>query len=306
MRSHAGKHPRLPRKSSFSRMILHWYSRSAREFPWRNENDPYRILVSEVMLQQTQTSRVAEKYPPFIRRFPTFWSLARAPISSVIRAWRGMGYNRRAVHLHRLAKTVTAEHRGKLPEDIGQLMLLPGVGAYTAHAIACFAFRRHVPVVDTNIRRVLSRFFPSEAQRTDMWELAALTLPARKASDWNQALMDLGSTICTANNPGCDRCPVSRICPSSFRVRKVRTERSTTEPSRDGLPDRIYRGRIVEALRHRSSRSQIAVSRLGPTIKTSWSRRDEAWLIRLMMKLEKDGLVRLRKSNRGLAVSLAQ
>jgi A/G-specific adenine glycosylase len=258
------------------------------------------------MLQQTQTSRVVEKYPRFIRRFPTFSSLARAKTSSVIRAWRGMGYNKRSVHLHQLAKIVSAHHRGKLPGNIDELMSLPGIGKYTAHALACFAFHGRVPVVDTNIRRVLSRVFPAQARYKDIWELAALSLPQRDAYDWNQALMDLGSTVCTAHSPQCNICPVSRLCPSSFRVKKTPIYRSTSEPSRDGLPDRIYRGRIVETLRHHPSGKHTTISIIGPRIKASYSRRDEVWLGRLMKKLEKDGLIQLKQSKRGLAASLAQ
>jgi A/G-specific adenine glycosylase len=306
MRPKTRKSPLVLRKSSFSRLILRWYAQSARQFPWRNEKDPYRILVSEVMLQQTQTGRALEKYPQFIKRFPTFSSLADAGASSVIRAWRGMGYNKRAVHLHQLAKIVATHHGGILPGDIDKLLSLPGIGKYTAHALACFAFHKHVPVVDTNIRRVLSRVFPAQTQHKDIWELAALSLPQRNAYDWNQALMDLGSTICTVNNPKCDVCPVSRLCPSSFRVKRTRTHRPMTELSRNGLPDRIYRGRIVETLRHRTPGKHIAISRLGPQIKATYSRRDEAWLVRLMRRLERDGLVQLRQSKRGLAASLAQ
>ncbi|HTP14083.1 MAG TPA: A/G-specific adenine glycosylase [Bacteroidota bacterium] len=258
------------------------------------------------MLQQTQVSRVAEKYPRFIKRFPSFSSLARARVSTVIRSWQGMGYNNRAVRLHRLARTVVSDHRGELPDNIGELLSFPGIGRYTAHAVACFAFHRHLPVVDTNIRRVLSRVFPDQAKRNDMWDLATVALPQRNASGWNQALMDLGSTICTSARPRCAGCPVSRLCPSAFRVKGIRPATTRPEPSRDGLPDRIYRGRIVELLRNHPGSRRTSVSTIGRRIKPSFSRRDEAWLIRLMKRLERDGLVHLKNSKRGHTASLAQ
>ncbi len=306
MSARSGKSGFTDRKSSFNRIVLRWYSRSARQFPWRDIRNSYRILVSEVMLQQTQVSRVAEKYPRFIRRFPSFSSLAKARSSTVIRAWKGMGYNNRAVRLHRLARIVETELGGTLPRTTAELESLPGIGKYTAHAIACFAFRQHVPVVDTNIRRVLSRTFPVQARRADIWVLSGLCLPRRNAYDWNQALMDLGSTICTAGSPRCGSCPVSGICPSAFRVRTVRTDGSKTEPFRDGLPDRIYRGRIVEYLRQHPRGSHAPVQKLGPRIKQPFSPRDTAWLMRLLGNLERDGLIQVKRSQRGTFVSLPQ
>ncbi len=294
------------RPASISAPILRWYSRFGRTLPWRDEKNPYRILVSEVMLQQTQVSRVAEKYPGFIGRFPTISSLARAKTSTVIRAWKGMGYNNRAVRLQLLAKSVTQLHSSKLPRDVEALQSLPGIGKYTAHAIACFAYRRQVPVVDTNVRRVLTRLFPSWTKNADIWEIAERVLPRRRAYDWNQALMDLGSTICTAHSPKCSACPVSDLCPSAFRVVRSRSPRVQSEPHRDGLPNRIYRGRIVENLRYFPFGRRVTLSRLGPKIKEGYGKRDERWLLRLMQSLERDGLVELRRTRSGVAASLPQ
>ena len=148
------------------------------------------------MLQQTQVNRVEQKYPEFLRRFPTFRSLASARTSNVIRAWAGMGYNNRAIYLQQTALRVVREFNGRLPRDINVLQRLPGIGRYTANAIACFAFGHQTAVVDTNVRRVLSRLFPLQMQTMDEWDLAEWILPKGNAYDWNQALMELGGALC--------------------------------------------------------------------------------------------------------------
>jgi A/G-specific adenine glycosylase len=202
------------RKSLITRSILRWFARSARKLPWRGEENPYRILVSEIMLQQTQVSRVLQKYPLFIRRFPSFSSLAVAKTSSVIREWKGMGYNNRAIRLQRLARIVKSQYRGMLPKSVEELQSLPGIGKYTAHALSYLVHGQNVPVVDTNIKRVLSRLFRRDEKNLGIWETAQSILPSRKAHIWNQALMDLGALICTAANPKCGICPVAGYCPS--------------------------------------------------------------------------------------------
>jgi A/G-specific adenine glycosylase len=298
--------PFARRRLSIIRHIFRWYYRSARKLPWRGERNPYRILISEVMLQQTQVSRVLEKYPSFLKRFPDFATLARAKTSSVIRAWKGMGYNNRAVRLQQLAQAVKTKWQGKLPSTVEELQSLPGIGKYTAHALACLVFHQHVPVVDTNIKRVLERLFPADARRMDIWNLAALTLPKQHAEDWNQALMDLGATICTSARPRCNECPVSTFCPSAFCIQKPTFGPATKEPSRNGLPNRIYRGRIVDVLRRSPGGKYVAFARLGHRIKDSFSPRDEKWLVLLLKGLEKDGLIVTKRSKSGLAASLPQ
>lgn len=256
------------------------------------------------MLQQTQVSRVLQKYPQFLRRFPSFSSLARARTSSVIRAWKGMGYNNRAIRLQQLARIVNTKYRGRLPESVEELQSLPGVGKYTAHALACIVFKQQVPVVDTNVKRVLERLFPVESKRLGPWQLAELVLPGSNAHLWNQALMDLGATICNSSNPTCDVCPVVKFCPSSFRVRRRNVIIKKREPSHDGLPNRIYRGRIVDALRHARQNSFVSLKRLGLQIKDSYSTHDEKWLVGLLKNLEKDGLLVLHNTKSGPAASL--
>ncbi len=246
------------------------------------------------------------KYPRFIKHFPSFASLARAKASSVIREWKGMGYNNRAIRLQRLAQIVVSRHHGKLPKSIEALQSLPGIGRYTAHAVACLVHGQNVPVVDTNVKRVLSRLFPLSVRKVDSWEIAEKILPSRNAHIWNQALMDLGATICVASSPKCGICPVARFCPSSFKVRRPVASRRISEPSRDGLPDRIYRGRIIDVLRNAKDDNPVPLHRIGRKIKDPFAARDKNWLLRLMKSLERDGLISLKSTPRGTTASLAQ
>jgi len=291
---------RLPR---IVRSLLQWYKKHGRDLPWRHTEDPYVILLSEVMLQQTQVDRVVRKLPQFHRRFPSLATLARARRADVIRAWNGLGYNTRAVRLHQLAQSVCRNGRGQLPRSPDELRSLPGIGQYTAHAIAAFAHGEAVAVVDTNVERVLKRLFSREGRAMEAWRLAQLVLPRRSAYAWNQALMDLGATVCTARNPGCARCPLERHCPSAHRVLHGPAIRRP-EPSRDGIPNRIYRGRIVQALRALDGRRSLELHRLGAAIKRPFLAGDRRWLEDLLSRLERDDLVRLRKRNRTLYVSL--
>ena len=183
--------------------VLAWYGENGRDLPWRKTRDPYAILVSEVMLQQTQVSRVVPRYLAWLERWPDAAALAAAPPAAVIEAWSGLGYNRRAVNLHRCAQAVT--ERGGFPRDQAGLRALPGVGPYTAAAIACFAFGDQVAAPDVNARRVLSRAFGDPD----------LAPPPGRAYEWNQALFDLGSGICIARRPRCELCPLAAGCPSA-------------------------------------------------------------------------------------------
>lgn len=208
----------------FKRRLLEWYRRQARDLPWRRTRDPYRVLVSEFMLQQTQVSRVLDYYPRFLTRFPTVGALADARPRQVREAWEGLGYYRRAEHLHRLARTVVREHAGAIPADPDALHALPGVGRYTAGAVATFAYERRVPAVDTNVARVLRRVFrprPATGARgaRRLWALAESLLPRRPGTAWefNQALMDLGATVCVARRPRCEVCPVRPACRTGAR-----------------------------------------------------------------------------------------
>ena len=201
--------------------LLGWYRKHRRKLPWRGSQSAYRIFLAEMMLQQTQVERVIPKYHAFLAHFPTIRRLAAAPLAEVIRLWAGLGYNRRAVHLHRAAQAVVREHRGKFPMSLKTLLELPGVGAYTARALLSFAANAPVAVVDTNVRRVLGRVFQHDLTAhygdkgptaRQFQALADSLIPAAHSARWNQALMDLGSAICAARQPDCDRCPFFAWC----------------------------------------------------------------------------------------------
>lgn len=206
---------------AFSRRLRAWYRRHGRDLPWRHLRDPYRILVSELMLQQTQVSRVLEFYDPFVERFPTLHHVARAHPRQVREAWQGLGYYARATNLHRLARVVTSDDGdGRLPDDPVALRRLPGIGAYTAGAVASFAYERRAALVDTNVARVLARIFePALERRTAaglrrLWRIAETVLPKRGDVAWthNQALIELGATVCTARVRRCGICPAAAWC----------------------------------------------------------------------------------------------
>jgi len=202
----------------FASLLLNWYHRFDRRLPWRGQTDPYVIWVSEIMLQQTRVETVIPYYRCWLERYPTLSSLAAAPLQEVLSTWEGLGYYSRARNLHRAAQMVVDQLDGRLPSDVSSLRKLPGIGRYTAAAIASIAFGKDEPTLDGNIRRVLARFFNVAEQARSpegeriLWDLAAANLPAGQAGDYNQALMDLGALICTPRAPACDRCPMAEAC----------------------------------------------------------------------------------------------
>lgn len=236
-----------------------------------------------------------QKFPEFLHRFPTIKSLAKAAQKDVVIEWRGMGYNNRAVRLHQLARRVVEHHSGRLPRKYDELVALPGIGRYTANALLSSSFHADVPIVDVNVRRVLSRVFwrmkttVSVRREKEIWTLAEMLLPKGKAYDWNQSLMDLGATICTARTPQCPYCPVAKLC-SSRNVMKKAARTRGQEQSMDGIPNRLYRGRIIETLRvHR--RRQLNPGIIGKAIHPQYSTKHRQWLELLLAGLEKDGLI---------------
>jgi len=204
----------------FQRRLLAWYARHGRDLPWRRTREPYRILVSEIMLQQTQVDRVIPKYREFLERYPTLEDLARARAREVTKTWRPLGYYRRATDLHGIARETVARYDGRLPDDVAALRRMRGIGRYTAGAILAFAHSQDAALVDTNVRRALGRVFlgPRRLERLrgqkTIWELAESLVPAGRAYDYNQALMDFGATWCTARKPKCPRCPMKAFCRS--------------------------------------------------------------------------------------------
>ena len=210
---------RADRLRAFQRRLLAWYAVHQRPLPWRRTRDPYRILVSEVMLQQTQVERVIPKYRQFLRRYPSVRALARARTAELRTVWYPLGYNVRPLRLRRMAQRAVREHRGRIPDTYEGLLAMDGVGRYTAGAVLSFAFNQDAPIVDTNVARVLSRYFgavrgrrPTATRR--LWALAETVIPPGQGYAINQAMMDLGATVCTARRPRCRACPLRRECRS--------------------------------------------------------------------------------------------
>ncbi len=281
-----------------------WYASHARDLPWRRTRDPYALLVAEVMLQQTQVDRVAPKHTEFLERFPSLESLAKASPGDVIRAWSPLGYNGRAVRLHRLAQTVVREHGGRLPRSKEELRLLPGLGPYTAAALASFAFGARVAVLDTNIYRVLSRvaFGVEPPSKRDIEAVAGAWLPRRDAAMWHQALMDIGATICTAARPQCSVCPLRPYCRAApdlqgadrRRLAEASVPYTPKQPAFAGS-SRFYRGRIVEALRALPAGGSMELAVLGRAVRSDFDpEKDAPWLQEILAGLTRDGLVRLQ------------
>lgn len=199
-------------RREFRRNLLAWYEQHARELPWRESGDPYRVWLSEIMLQQTRVAAVIAHYHEFLRRFPTIDKLAAARESSVLAAWSGLGYYRRARMLHAAAKVIVGKYGGKFPETQKELGTLPGIGRYTAAAIASICFGKPVAVVDGNVERVLQRFTGARLAGQRLWEAADELLDKSRPGDFNQAMMELGAMVCTPRAPACLACPVVELC----------------------------------------------------------------------------------------------
>jgi A/G-specific adenine glycosylase len=204
--------------SALRRALSNWFCHNKRDLPWRQTRDPYAILVSEIMLQQTQVTTVIPYYNRWLRRFPTLRSLAAATESEVLHAWQGLGYYTRARNLHRCAKTIVEKSGGKFPNGPDKLKSLPGIGRYTANAVGVFAFGQSLPIVEANTARVLTRLFDihapidSTSGRQKLWDASAKLVPAKGARDFQNAMMDLGALVCTARSPRCQICPVKKFC----------------------------------------------------------------------------------------------
>jgi A/G-specific adenine glycosylase len=233
--------------------VLAWGDRELRDLPWRRTRDPWAVLVSEVMAQQTGVDRVVGYYQRFLDRFPTPSDCAAAPAGQVVRLWAGLGYNRRAVNLHRCASAVVARHGGDLPDELDALLALPGLGPYTARAVLAFAFEREVGVVDTNVGRVLARWTGRPLARSEAQGLADDLVPEGWSWAWNQAVMELGGAVCRRRRPRCEACPVRSGCAwaavglAAPDPADGSAGVSTGQPRFEGS-DRQGRGRLVDAL----------------------------------------------------------
>lgn len=235
--------------------LLRWFKKNGRPFYWRTEDrEPYHVLVSEFMLQQTQASRVREFLPRFLELFPTAKKLSAAKSSDVVRAWQGLGYNRRALNLQQAAQVIVNMHHNIFPTKEEELLALPGVGLYTARAIQAFAYNKPVSVIDVNIERVISRMTKRMKSTTEMLPhdnihiINLSILPKRSSRVWHEALMDLGATICVKRNPKCGECPVAEFCSSAGVINSKEKIKGTTERKYFGEAQRIWRGRILKII----------------------------------------------------------
>ena len=260
---------------SFQHKIFSWWTTHKRDLPWRHTRDPYRIMISEVMLQQTQVLRVLPKYREFIERFPTVVDLAKATSADVLRIWKGMGYNRRALYLHRTAKIICDQYNGHFPINYELLTTLPGLGTYTARAILVFAFKQEVPLVDTNIRQIITHFFFNDQPQKEsvIEEVARQLVPSGKSWEWHQALMDYGALR------------LARARSGSL----IKASRRTSVPFKDS--NRFFRGRIIDRLRE----GDIRESKLASEFKKKYGKSDD-FLKSILQELEADGLISRSKA----------
>jgi len=221
------------RKTKIQKKLLHWFKKNKRDLPWRKTEDPYAIWISEIMLQQTQVATVIPYYEIFLKTFPTIRYLAKANLSKVLKVWEGLGYYSRARNLHQASKIIANHSNGKIPDKLKDLLNLPGIGRYTAGAILSIAYNKKVPILDGNVKRVLSRLFAvlGHPKKTEefLWPLSESLIPKGSPGAFNQALMDLGSIICTPKNPNCLGCPLKNLCqgylsgkPESYPLRSVK------------------------------------------------------------------------------------
>jgi len=289
-------------RSKLQNALLTWFKLNGRNLPWRGSTDPYAILVSEIMLQQTQVARVIPSYNRFLNSFPNIYRLAEAPLNDVVRSWAGLGYYKRAIAIREIAKRVTKDYSGSVPADPEALITFPGIGRYTANAVACFAFQQDLVILDTNIRRVVGRLCHGDTQvNVQLLESAARDLlPLGNGPDWNQALMDLGATVCHPLSPRCHECPIEQFCTASDSFRR-RTTAPNNKPTKSASSNkkfegsrRYYRGRIIDYLSHLDHGQQTGLDRLGQAIKDGYSQDDIEWINATLRGLEKDGLVQIQ------------
>jgi A/G-specific adenine glycosylase len=279
----------LERLEAVRASVLEWFARNGRDLPWRRTRDPYRVLVAEVLAQQTQAERAAAAFPRFLERFPDVAALARATPAEVLRAWQGLGYNRRALALHACALAVA--ERGGWPATVEELARLPGVGPYTARAVACFALGQDVAPVDTNVGRVLARSLagtdPSRLNPAARQALADHALPSGHAWAWSSALMDVGATYCRPR-PRCDDCPIALSC----RWRALGALAPPAQPRRTepfASSDRRWRGAVVRTLAGKPD--GLDQKALAAAVDAAAAERPPGWFAALLERLQAEGLI---------------
>ncbi|MFA5130348.1 MAG: A/G-specific adenine glycosylase [Patescibacteria group bacterium] len=284
-------------------ILLRWYSRHARDLPWRRTDDAYAIFVSEIMLQQTQVSRVISIFEAWIKRFPNWTTLAQAKTPELLRAWAGLGYNRRALYLRESARTVI---ESGVPRTIDDWARLKGVGPYTAAAVHTFVSKQPSAAIDTNVRRVIGRLtlgLASPSEKADARirsSLRSMFKQSPKAWKALHAMMDLGSMICTPRSPKCSICPLRDAClarPKFERGIRTKKKKVAREKIHKGkkFPDRIYRGRILALAR---TKKNISIASLGRKIDQNFdAHNDSDWLLRMLDRMRKDGLIQMTKGH---------
>lgn len=276
------------------RRILAWYRRVGRDLPWRRTRDPYAIAVSEVMLQQTQVERVVPKFLAWRRAWPTTKSLERAPLSEVLKLWSGLGYNSRAMRLRLAAREVMVKYNGHWPRTVAELEALPGVGSYTAAAIVTFAYHQRVPVIDTNVRRVIGRMFfgvRGPASEKVLTNKVTKMLPTTRPDIWNHALMDLGAMVCVARRPKCEECSVKNLCLAYPAILNQPPALKKTPNPKFRATNRFWRGRIIAVL---SVNGKQSITGLKKKIKVH-GHLDNRRFMKLVSDLEKAGLIACRQ-----------
>ncbi len=300
-------------------LLLHWYATERRDLLWRGKPDAYLTLVSEFMLQQTQVDRVVPYLQRFLASFPTIHALANAAKSDVLRLWSGLGYNSRALRLQEVARRVVEDYGGTIPDDPAILQSLPGIGPYTASAIACFAYGHQVATVDTNVRRVLGRVLlgtdalPLGAAQS----LAQLALPQGRAADWNQALMDLSAAICKATVPRCTQCPLKELCQrylSELAAPGMQLPVASAPPPRlkgqrnqdFAQSSRNYRGKVVQQLALLPIGEHLSLDTLSLQLREVIAQYDATRLPSVIDDLARDGLISLQEGEGGPSASLPE
>jgi A/G-specific adenine glycosylase len=280
--------------------LISWYEENARDLPWRRTRNPWWVLVSEVMLQQIQVKRAIPFYESFLARFPTPRALADAPLADAIRVWGDLGRYKRVVNLHRTARILVEEFGGEVPSAPGELVKLPGIGPYTAGAVACFAFDKDTAFLDTNARRVLHRLFfgadvpEAFATERELLRLAGALVPRGRGWKWGQSVIEFGAIQCTARKPLCECCPLSDLCAARPAIWAALTSLPRTEKAtyRYEGSNRYYRGRVLATLRETSEES-LPLHELGKILREDSGDEFLTRLHGVVESLERDGLVKI-------------
>lgn len=288
----------------FLRTILDWCKKHPIELPWRGYNpDAYFVLLSETMLQQTQVSRVIEKYEEFLQLFPTIESVAVAEKEQILKVWNGLGYNSRALRLKQTCEMVVKNHNAIIPKTYVELRSLPGIGDYTASAILCFSFRIPIPVIDVNVIRVISRFstaFETTNQVLSVQSIREMLLPffpKKEASEFFQAIMDIARLYCKKSSPNCKECPIAKKCQSNGKLQFQKVTKKE-EPSYLGEPRRIWRGRILKVL---TQTSPISFHQMSDILQIS---EHSEWFLKVIHLMEKDSILNTYYENSELYLKI--